>query len=673
MAAPTSKALTTRKQFDDAVERALGAASAYYDSAELRMTDFEYDTLIEQIEGAAAQHPDWDTRGVLDEVAAGASTGGEVTHPVPMLSLGKVKTLDDVREFVGRVGQLVAVEPKLDGLAVRAEYNKGLLVLIATRGDGTTGEDVTARASEIRGLPAKLKKQLTLEVRGEVYMTDTDFDAANDNRVHTGKSAFVNSRNAVAGSLRNSDRNYDTPMSFASYDASGPALEKTSSYTERMNLLNSWGIGAARALVVGVSDLAPTDDADEVVRRIEKLGDRRAGLGFPIDGAVVKTDDIDGRDVIGTVSRTPKWAAAYKYAADTATTVLRDIEIAVGRTGRISLRAVLDPVFVGGTTVTYATLHNPAFVHDADFRIGDTVYVYRAGDVIPRVNAVDRSKRPKSAKVWEAPSTCPNCGSDWNKSSLLWRCSSPECSLTSWIDFGLSRDVLDVEGASVSFSEAVVDAGLVNDLADLFTLTVDQVAALPAGDDREIGAKNATKIVSGIERAKSQPLARQITSWNIRMVGRTIGRRLAAHFGTLDALRSASETDLADVEGIGVEKARMIYAGLRDRSPMIDRLVALGIETGTAIQTSPVAADLPLAGKKVVVTGAVPGLTRTEAQEAVERLGGQSSGSVSSATDLVVIGEGAGSKAEKATQLGIPTMTAEDFARLLAGATEGDG
>ena len=325
---------------------------------------------------------------------------------------------------------------------------------------------------------------------------------------------------------------------------------------------------------------------------------------------------------------------------------------------------MLQPVFVGGTTVTFATLHNPAFVQEADFRIGDTVYVYRAGDVIPRVNAVDLSKRRRGAKRWIAPTACPQCGEGWDYSTMLWRCPSPECSLTSWIDFALSRDVLDVDGASIAFAEQAVEAGLVNDLSDIFTLTIDQVAALPAGDDRQIGDKNATKIVNGIQAAKEQPLARQITSWNIRMVGRTLGRRMAAHFHTLDALLAASQEDLAAVDGIGAEKSRVIYAGLHDREAMIQKLVALGINTGTPANPATNDGDLPLFGKKVVVTGTVLGLTRSEAQEAVERLGGQSSGSVSKSTDLVVIGDGAGSKADKAAELGIPTMTAEDFAQL---------
>ena len=655
--------IKTRRQFDSAVEQALNAAAAYYDSAEMQMTDAEYDALIDDISEAAAQHPDWDSRGVLDEVAAGASAGGDVTHPNPMLSLSKVKTLVDVRDFITKVAQPVTVEPKLDGLAVRAEYVKGALTLVATRGDGATGEDVTARASEIQGLPLKLRKSMTFEVRGEVFMTDNDFESANDNRVHSGKPPFVNSRNAVAGCLRNSDREYDAPMSFAAYDASGTSVTDDS-YISRMVSLASWGVGTARALVPGVSDLEATTDPEDVVARIESLGQRRSVLGFPIDGAVVKTDDVNARESLGVVSRTPRWAAAYKYAADTASTVLRDIEIAVGRTGRISLRAVLEPVFVGGTTVTFATLHNPAFVQEADFRIGDSVYVYRAGDVIPRVNAVDLSKRRRGAKRWIAPTACPQCGEGWDYSTMLWRCPSPECSLTSWIDFALSRDVLDVDGASIAFAEQAVEAGLVNDLSDIFTLTIDQVAALPAGDDRQIGDKNATKIVNGIQAAKEQPLARQITSWNIRMVGRTLGRRMAAHFHTIDALLAASQEDLAAVDGIGAEKSRVIYAGLHDREAMIQKLVALGINTGTPANPATNDGDLPLFGKKVVVTGTVPGLTRSEAQEAVERLGGQSSGSVSKSTDLVVIGDGAGSKADKAAELGIPTMTAEDFAQL---------
>ena len=535
---------------------------------------------------------------------------------------------------------------------------------MATRGDGRTGEDVTAQAQNISGLPKTLAETIDCEVRGEVFMTEDDFETASANRVASGKNAFVNPRNATAGSLRNVDAQYVAPMSFAAYDASGGPFDGIDSYSERLAKATTFGFTTAADLLPGFDK--PVTGSAAVIARIDEIGERRANLGFPIDGAVVKVDDIPTRDRIGAISRTPKWAVAYKYAPDTATTRLNEIEVAVGRTGRISLTALLEPVFVGGTTISRATLHNPKWVLDADIRPGDVVYVYRAGDVIPRVNAPVLSQRPEGLPVWVPPTVCPQCGEPWNKTSLLWRCDTYECSISGRVAYALSRDVLDVDGGGEVFAEAVVEAGLVSDISDIYNLTIQQVAALVTSDGREIGVKNATKIVNGIQAAKNQPLNRQITSLGIRLTGRTMGRRLASHFGTLDAFRNASENDLAQVEGVGTEKAKVIREGLTKMAPIIDRLVSAGINTGTPKTEAPAGAALPLAGKTVVVSGSGPGLSRTEANEAVERLGGRSSGSVSKNTSLLVAGEGAGSKASKAEALGVEVMNAEDFAALVA-------
>lgn len=655
----------TRSDFAAMVRAARDAAAAYYDGGDILMTDAEYDALLDTIGELAREHPDWDTEGVLDEVAAGVSRGGTVAHPTPMLSLGKAKDPEAVAVFVALVSTPVLVEPKLDGLAVRAEYRGGRLVLVATRGDGASGEDVTAQARGVQGLPEVLPEAVDCEVRGEVYMTDADFDVASANRVAAGKPAFVNPRNATAGCLRNADADYEAPMSFAAYEITGPVADGALTHVERSAVMARLGIASCASLLPELS--TPTEAASEVLARLDAIGARRTGLGYPIDGAVVKVDSIAARDRLGAIARTPRWAVAYKYAPDTATTVLRDIEVAVGRTGRISLRAALDPVFVGGATITYATLHNPKFVTDADFRIGDTVYVYRAGDVIPRVNAVEMSRRPAGAEPWQPPSTCPACGETWETSSLLWRCHTPACSTVGRIEYACSRDALDVEGLSEAIAEAIVEAGLARDIADLFTLTADDLANLPLGDGaRIIGAKVAAKIITEINKAKNQPLSRVLIALGIRGTGRTMSRRLAAHFGSLSAFRSASIDELTEVEGIGPEKASLIHSELVLLSDVIDRMVAAGITAAHDAPPASAGATGPLAGKKVCVTGTVPGLSRNEANEAVERLGGKSSSSVSKATHLVVIGDGAGSKAEKAAALGIPVMAAEDFMALIA-------
>lgn len=654
----------SKESFDQAVQQALEAAAAYYDSDTQVISDAEYDALIDQIEVTVSTNPEWDAAGLLDLVAAGQSSGGDVTHSSPMLSLAKAKSEDEVSSFMERLEGNAVVEVKLDGMAVSAIYRAGKLDLVATRGDGSTGENVTSQTSNISGLPTSLTKKIDLEVRGEVYMTDANFDVANANRVASGKPAFVNPRNATAGSLRVTDSKYFAPMSFAAYDAFGDVLDVQDDYVQRMEILGSLGISAAVRLI----DQNPiATSAKEALAFIDEIGTIRPTLGFPIDGAVVKASSMSKRESMGSVSRTPRWAVAFKYAADVSTTVLRDVEIAVGRTGRISLRAVLDPVFVAGTTITYATLHNPKFVEDADFRIGDTVFVYRAGDVIPRVSAVDLGRRPTDSIRWAAPIGCPNCSEAWDKSSLLWRCHTAECSTVGRIEYAASRDVLDIEGLSTAMAEQLVEAGLVNDVADLYSLTVDQIAELPVGDgSRTVGQTVSKKIVKEIEASKSQPLARVITSLGIRMTGRTMGRRLAAHFGSMSAFQVASESQLAQVEGVGAEKARVIHSGLASMASVISRLASAGVTMEVEQASGNAGTSLPLSGKTVVVSGSVPGLSRNEANEWVERLGGKSSGSVSAKTSVLVAGEGAGSKSAKAAELGVAIMSAEDFAALVA-------
>jgi DNA ligase (NAD+) len=663
----------TQQDYLNAVEQAKAAAAAYYDGDTLLLTDAEYDTILDQIAATEATQPTWTVaHGLLDAVAGGVSAGGDVTHPTPMLSLEKAADQGAVTKFVNALASrqaTVVVEPKMDGLAIRAVYENGTLVLAATRGDGRTGEDVTAqilRTPGVTGLPATLDKPWTFEVRGEVYLTDDQFTVASDNRVNlAGKAPYANPRNAVAGALRNTDLGYEVPMSFAAYDLVPTDGTKPDFDHHRllMKQVASAGIQTAASLIPGGD--TEFHNAGNVNKALDAIEAARDTLGFPIDGAVIKVDSLPERDRLGIGSRTPKWAVAYKYAPAEARSILRDIEVTVGRTGRISLRAVIDPVEVGGTVVTYATLHNPAFIEAQGLGIGSVVTVVRAGDVIPRVTAAI-GEQPDGLTPWTAPETCPQCSQPWNKSTLLWRCDTYECSVAGRISYALSRDVLDVDGASVSFAEAAAESGLVNDIADLYNLTVTQVAALPAGDGRTIGEKNATKIVNGIQAAKAQPLNRQITALGIRLTGRTMGRRLAAHFGSLAALRAATVEELSQVEGVGPEKATVIRQGLDTMSPVIDRLIAAGITTETEQPDTPAGGGtLPFTGMTVVVSGSVPGLSRNEANEAVERLGGKSSSSVSKNTSLLVAGDGAGSKAAKAESLGVKVMPAEEFAALV--------
>ena len=650
-----------KEQFRAQITRARAAATAYYNGGDLLMTDAEYDALIERIAAAKAEHPDWDDDGVLERVAAGAATG-DVQHSSMMLSLAKVKTEADLLAFIRSIPapQDINVEPKMDGLAISAKYVAGLLTQVVTRGDGSAGEDVTAQAQKIAGLPTRLSEPANIEVRGEVFMTDADFDVANRNRTAAGKPAFANPRNATAGTLRAQGRTYEAPMSFACYEALYD--HPPDSYMARLAIVSTLGIQTINDLF-RMKPMPPLD----AVREIERL---RPTLGFPIDGAVLKVNSEMLRRRLGETSHSPRWAVAFKYAADTATTRLLDIELAIGRTGRLSLTAILKPVFVGGTTISRATLHHPQFVLDADLRIGDEVYVYRAGDVIPRVTTPVLSARPEGLPRWTPPETCPQCGEPLEKEGLIWRCLSPECSVAGRIRYFADRDVMDIEGLDVVTAEALAESGMVNSIADLYNLTREQIANLPvgttaSGQPRLLGQKTADRILSSLaEQTKTQPFARVITSLGIRNVGRSMGRRLAERFRNMNALRSATVEDLASVEGIGPTKAERIKAGLAQMELIINRLIQAGVQTEIE-EAAPVDSSLPLAGKKVCVTGVVAGMTRWEADHAIAQLGGTPTDSVTKTTNLLVIGEKPGSKVEKAEKYGVPTMTADEFLVLL--------
>lgn len=652
---------TNKNEFDAAVAQARTAAASYYDSATLILTDAEYDALTDSITATLAEHPEWDVDGtaatLLDSVAAGASAGGDVTHPVPMLSLGKATETAELTAFLERLGNVPTItEVKLDGMAVRAVYRAGELVLVATRGDGTTGEDVTAQARNIAGLPRSLNKIVDVEVRGEVFMTETDFETASANRVAAGKAAFVNPRNATAGTLRTSDSAYTAPLSFAAYDIFGDDTEYLTTYSERMGLAHAFGLTTAISLL---PDITPGQAPADIIAAIAA---RRDTLGFPIDGAVVKVDFYADRERLGAVSRTPRWALAWKYPAAEARSVLRDIEVAVGRTGRISLTGIIDPVFVAGATVTRATLHNPAFITDQGLGIGSVVVVVRANDVIPRITAA-LGEQPANLTPWVAPTVCPQCGETWDTSSLLWRCHTPACSAAGWLQYFCSRDALDIERVGEAICDALVENGLAKDPADLYDLTEDQWANLPVGVTntgaiRRLGAVTAKAIVDELTKSKTQPFHRVLTGLGIRMTGRSVSRWLARRFPTMPALQAATVEDIADIDKMGPIKAKSVVDGLAALAPVIARLAAHGLAMAAAEE----AGDKPFSGKTYVVSGSVPGYTRTTIQEAIEKLGGTASSSVSVKTTALVTAEADTSKAKKAAELGIPVIDPAEFA-----------
>lgn len=672
----TTTPFATRVEYLDAVEKAQEAAAAYYQpdaDGSIVLDDGTYDELVRRVVATETDNPNWKQTNTLTSVAAGTGSG-DVRHSVPMLSLDNVFNDDELDEWAAglarRLGKEPAgftIEPKMDGLAIAARYIDGHLTQLITRGDGEAGKDVTYAASQIVGLPQRLARRVSIEVRGEVLLTDAQFAAANDARLAHGSKEFVNPRNGSAGALSGAkDRGYDIPMTFFGYqlvDPDGNLSPMPMTHSGAMLAIAELGIQTTGQSSAGMGQVTTVTAAHTW---IDDLIARRPVLGFDIDGAVIKADSPIDRQNAGFSSRAPHWAIARKFPAVSALTTLVDVIWTLGRTGLITPSAVLEPVFVGGTTVTAATLHNPADVARKDLRIGDRVSVRRAGEVIPRVEAVAPGFRTGQEKVVEPPVMCPRCGADIDRSQERWRCTRGRaCGAAESIAYAVARDAWDCEGIGEKVVRQLVETGLVTDVADLFALTRAQLLTL----DR-MGDLSVEKILAQITQAKSAPLARTITALGIRGTGRSLSRRLAKHFGSMGAFTAATFEELQHVDGVGVEKAALIREELTALADVIAKLEGAGVamsDTGTADAGD--AGDLPFAGKAVCVSGTVPGLSRTQAQEWVERLGGRAAGSVSKNTDLLVHGAGAGSKLAKAQALGVATMDADTFAQMVQAAS----
>ncbi|GIJ47694.1 DNA ligase 2 [Virgisporangium aliadipatigenens] len=680
-----------------AVAEIRAAAREYYNGADLAMDDATYDALVARVAATEEARPAWRSAdSPTGTVAAGVGVVGDVPHSTPMLSLDNVFGGDELRAWAARLEKLLGrpvagftVEPKIDGLAIAARYVDGALTMITTRGDGVAGEDVTSQARLVAGLPAKLAEPMTVEIRGEVFMTDADFERAQELRTGHGEPAFANPRSAAAGTLRAQDRAYDAPLSFLAYAVQHEDFAGDGLHSSALGRIAALGVATTAQSAAGMPVCAGIEEA---LAAVEALSAGRGGLGFAVDGAVIKADAEPDRQTAGFSSRAPRWGIAYKFPADTRTTRLIDIVVQIGRTGLITPRAVLEPVQVGGVTVTSATLHNFDDLVRRNVRVGDTVFVRRAGDVIPEITGAKLDERPADAVEFVPPTECPRCGSEIDRSQKRWRCTKGRaCGAEESLGYFASRDAMDIEGLGGKIIHGLVANDLVLDPADLYDLD----AATLQGLER-MGEISATKLVGTIQRSKEQPLSRVLTGLGVLMTGRSMSRRLARWFGTMRALQEATVEDLQQVEGVGPERAVTIAAELVDLAPVIQKLVDRGLtmtEPGVPGKVAAAAAAEAAASSDgavvvnagggplrrpdgtpmtVVVTGSVPGLSRNEGNEAVERLGGKSSGSVSAKTDLVVVGEKAGSKATKAEQLGIRIMPAETFAALLAAHGAGD-
>ncbi|QXJ26162.1 NAD-dependent DNA ligase LigA [Actinomadura graeca] len=709
---PPAPPATARTEIGDqaayaaAVQTAVAASAAYYGEGDSPLDDDVFDRLVRGIAAYEAGHPGHVLPDSPTGKVAGGAGIGDVPHTVPMLSLDNVFSAEGLRAWaagltrrLGREVEVWSVEPKLDGLAISARYSGGRLARLVTRGDGAAGEDVSHGMGMIIGLPARLAEPVTVELRGEVLMTRAQFEDANAARTAAGGAAFANPRSAAAGSLRAKDRPYQVEMTFFAYGAlplegTGEDLAARlramphSAIMEYVAALGAHTTAATRVPAVTATTL------ERLQERVEEIAALRAGLDFGIDGIVVKADAAADQAQAGLSSRAPRWAVAYKLPAVEKITRLLAVEWNVGRTGIIAPRAVLEPVEVEGSTVTYATLHNAADIARRGLMLGDHVTVYKAGDVIPRVQAPVAHLRTGGERPIEAPSACPRCGEAIDVSQQRWRCvRGRACHAVASVRYAVGRDQLDIEGLGEKIIDQLVDTGLITDFADLFALTREQLLGL-----ERMGQTSTANLLAAIEGAKAKPLSKVFCALGVRGTGRSMSRRIARHFATMDAVRAADAEAFQLVEGIGPEKAPVLVAEIAELGPLIAKLAAAGVNmtepgapgpvpagtpagTGTGTTQTPVtgpkdagasapAAALPLEGMSVVVTGSMSGplenLTRNQVNELIERAGGRASSSVSARTSLLVAGDKAGSKKAKAGKLGVETVTPEEFAARVA-------
>lgn len=636
----------------------------YYVMDAPTISDFEYDRMLRQLEDLETAHPEWITPDSPTQRVGGKALDSfqQVTHRVPLQSLQDVFSPEELLDFDRKVRESTGeteylLEPKIDGLSVALEYENGVFVRGATRGDGQVGEDVTENLRTIKSIPMVLENApASLIVRGEVYMPRKTFERLNEERELRGEPLLANPRNAAAGSMRQLD-----PKVAASRGLDILIFNVQYSDGERFET-DSASLDWLRALRFKVVDYSLSGSMEEIQNRIFEMGDQREKYPFDIDGAVVKINPLTDRAALGETAKFPRWAAAYKYPPEQKESVVRDIVVQVGRTGVLTPKAVVEPVRLAGTTVTNATLHNQDFIADKDIRIGDTVIVQKAGEIIPEIVSVVKTKRPEGTRPYLLPKTCPVCGAPVQRDAdgAFVRCTGAECpaQLLRNLTHFASRDAMDIEGLGPAVVEALVKAEMVRTPGDLYHLDGAKVAEL----DR-MGKKSAENLLAAIERSKQNDLSKLIYAFGIRQVGQKAGKILAQKFGSLDALAQATEEELTSVEDIGGITAQYITEWFA--SPQSQHLIHVLKESGVNMESQTAPVGDKLAGLTFVLTGELSAYSRKEAGEKLEALGAKVSGSVSKKTGCVVAGEAAGSKLRKAQELGVPVLSEAQFLALI--------
>ena len=640
----------------------------YYDDDNPEISDFEYDMLNNELKNLEKQFPD-----LIDENSNTQKVGGhvkegfsEVVHEVPLQSLQDVFSIEELKEFDERVRKNIGdlelnyvVETKIDGLSVALEYVNGEFVRGATRGNGLIGEDVTENLKTIKNIPKKLKENVNIIVRGEVFIGTHDFEKMNEEREVLGESLFANARNAAAGSLRQLDSKITAkrPLDIFIFNVQRLDGNTFNSHNEQLNYMKKLGFN-----VNPVHDYC--SNIDDAVEAVKKIGENRDKLSFGIDGAVIKVDELDLREKLGVTSKTPRWAIAYKYPPEQKQTILKDIICQVGRTGAITPMAILEPVRVAGSTISKTTLHNEDFVKEKDLKIGDTVIIQKAGDVIPEVVSVVKEKRTGKEKEFSMPTVCPVCGAPAirEEGEAVTRCTGIECSakaLRSIVHFS-SKVGMDIDGLGYSIIEQLIDKGLIKGIADIYTLKLEDIASL-----KKNGKKFAQNLIDAINESKHNDLSKLLTALGIRHVGARLAKSLAKKYRNIDVLINTNLEELSMQDDVGEKTALSIYEFFKQEQTidLIDKLKSAGVNMESLEEES---TDNRFEGMTFVLTGSLEQFTRDQASEIIEKMGGKTSSSVSKKTTYVLAGEDAGSKLTKAQNLGITVISENNFKEMIS-------
>ncbi len=642
-------------------------AKKYYDEDEPEISDFEYDMLMQELKSLEKEFPDLITEDSMTQKVGGHVKEGflQVTHEVPLQSLQDVFSIEELKEFDKRVkkqldGEQInyVVETKIDGLSVALEYVNGEFVRGATRGNGLIGEDVTENLKTIKNIPKKLNENVNIIVRGEVFIGSDEFEKMNEEREILGETLFANARNAAAGSLRQLDSKITAkrPLDIFIFNVQRLEGNTFNSHNEQLNYLKKLGFN-----VNPVHDYCTS--IDQAIKAVNKIGENRDSLSFGIDGAVIKVDELDLREKLGVTAKTPRWAIAYKYPPEQKQTILKDIICQVGRTGAITPMAILEPVRVAGSLISKTTLHNEDFVKEKDLKIGDTVIIQKAGDVIPEVVSVVKEKRTGNEKEFSMPTHCPVCGAPAirEEGEAVTRCTGIECTakaLRSIVHFS-SKVGMDIDGLGYSIIEQLIDKELIKGIADIYTLELDDIASL-----KKNGKKFAQNLINAINESKNNDLSKLITALGIRHVGSKLAKTLAKKYRTMDKLMNASLEELIMQDDVGEKTANSIYDFFKQEQTidLIDKLKKSGVNMKSLEEES---SDNRFEGMTFVLTGALQEYTRDQASEIIEKLGGKTSSSVSKKTTYVLAGEDAGSKLTKAQNLGVTVISELDFKNMI--------